>query len=65
MVEDIINELYDKEYQLTIKYTNNRTVDNWNELLEFRRYALQVEEAIGLDDQERDAIFNYNKKIKI
>ena len=65
MVIDILNQLYDKEYQLTIKYTNNRTVDNWNELLEFRQYALQVEEAIGLDDQERDAIFNYNKKIKI
>ena len=65
MVIDILNQLYDKEYQLTIKYTNNRTVDNWNELLEFRRYALQVEEAIGLDDQERDAIFKYNKKIKI
>ena len=44
MVEDIINELYDKEYQLTIKYTNNRTVENWNELLEFRQYALQIEE---------------------
>ena len=65
MVIDILSQLYDKEYQLTIKYTNNRTVDNWNELLEFRRYALQVEEAIGLDDQERDAIFKYNKKIKI
>ena len=65
MVIDILNQLYDKEYQLTIKYTNNRTVENWNELLEFRRYALQVEEAIGLDDQERDAIFKYNKKIKI
>jgi hypothetical protein len=65
MVIDILNQLYDKEYQLTIKYTNNRTVDNWNELLEFRQYALQVEEAIGLDDQERDAIFKYNKKIKI
>ena len=65
MVIDILSQLYDKEYQLTIKYTNNRTVDNWNELLEFRQYALQVEEAIGLDDQERDAIFKYNKKIKI
>ena len=65
MVIDILNQLYDKEYQLTIKYTNNRTVENWNELLEFRQYALQVEEAIGLDDQERDAIFKYNKKIKI
>jgi hypothetical protein len=65
MVIDILSQLYDKEYQLTIKYTNNRTVENWNELLEFRRYALQVEEAIGLDDQERDAIFKYNKKIKI
>ena len=64
MVIDILNQLYDKEYQLTIKYTNNRTVENWNELLEFRQYALQVEEAIGLDDQERDAIFKYNKKIK-
>lgn len=62
MVIDILNQLYDKEYQLTIKYTNNRTVENWNELFEFRQYALQVEEAIGLDDQERDAIFKYNKK---
>ena len=44
MVEDIINELYDKEYQLNIKYMDNRTVENWNELLEFRRHALQIEE---------------------
>ena len=44
MVEDIINELYDKEYQLTIKYMDNRIVENWNELLEFRQHALQIEE---------------------
>tara|TARA_R110002126_G_scaffold6175_3_gene32688 strand:+ start:764 stop:919 length:156 start_codon:yes stop_codon:yes gene_type:complete len=51
MVEDIINELYDKEYQLTIKYMDNRTVENWNELLEFRQYALQIEETISLAHQ--------------
>ena len=46
MVIDIINELYDKEYQLTVQYMNNKTVENWNELIEFRRHSIQIEEAI-------------------
>jgi|LauGreDrversion4_2_1035121.scaffolds.fasta_scaffold844688_2 hypothetical protein len=46
MVTDIINELYDKEYQLTVQYMNNKTVENWNELIEFRRHSIQIEEAI-------------------
>jgi hypothetical protein len=46
MVTDIINELYDKEYQLTVQYMNNKTVENWNELIEFRRQSIQIEEAI-------------------
>jgi hypothetical protein len=44
MMEEELKELYDKEYQLTVQYMNNRTVENWNELLEFRRHALQIEE---------------------
>jgi hypothetical protein len=44
MMEEELKELYDKEYQLTVQYMNNRTVENWNELLEFRRHTLQIEE---------------------
>ena len=47
-MEEELKELYDKEYQLTVQYMNNRTVENWNELLEFRRHALQIEETISL-----------------
>jgi hypothetical protein len=52
MVTDIINELYDKEYQLTVQYMNNKTVENWNELFEFRQHAIQIEETISLAHQE-------------
>lgn len=52
MVENIINELYDKEYQLTIKYMDNKTIENWNELIEFRQYAMEIEETIYLDSQD-------------
>jgi hypothetical protein len=51
MVTDIINELYDKEYQLTVQYMNNKTVENWNELIEFRQHAIQIEETISLAHQ--------------
>ena len=48
MVTDIINELYDKEYQLTVKYMNNKTVENWDALFKLREYLIKMEDTIGL-----------------
>jgi len=48
MVIDILNELYDKEHQLTIQYMNNKTVENWDALFKLREYLIKMEDTIGL-----------------
>ena len=52
MVIEIINELCDMEYQLAVKYMNNKTVENWNELIEFRQHAIRAEEILRLAFQD-------------
>ena len=48
MVIEIINELRDMEYQLTVKYMNNKTVENWDALFKLREYLIKMEDSIGL-----------------